>query len=197
MVQGLKDIVSKINLELAATLALNTSFFDTLQIYGLAGNAYRKNTTESYPVIFDKAGEGVYVGADDVKSLIMYHRCTAMNAGLLAGSGYGDSRGKMRYIFSMTLVAWFDRFKTQLEPDELAVLLTNSIPNEVQNSTFKNVLVGLGGIVLNTQQVFASEYKNVKYFVKPEQSLISVSYTLESRINQFCFNASTESFLIP
>lgn len=189
MVKGIKYILDGLNIHIrSAVLAMPN--YQGYILHTLATSAVKGNTVESYPVVFDLNGEGVYVGVDDIQPFIGYHKCNRMRSADNPNLGYGDDVKKL-VVYEMTFFAFMDRKKLQTEADEFILLLENNFPDNqlsVVESSFTRLKVEINSVILNTSQVFSMEYKNVPFFVRPEHSLIAVSYTIEGTLKKNCFN---------
>lgn len=190
---GVKDFVAAVNLNIDAFLA-GREDFTGYKIYGIGTNAIKQGTqNQVYPAIFSKDGNGTYIGAEDIYSVIVYHKLLALRTTIITANGYGDSRGDIRNTYSMQAVIFLNRFRTQVEPDELFLMLQSIFPTIENFTNFKSVLYNIVDAILNSQQVFNNEYKNVQYFVKPEHALMAIDYTIESTFKRECFNVILKS----
>jgi hypothetical protein len=160
-----------------------------VKIHGLAQSMNRDNAgkTETLPALVDKKGEGQYVGIDDKNSVIIYHKGGAMQVQTKPNSGVGDSAGDLVYTYTISMVILIDRKKLEMLPDEIALLIQANLKDQIKIQDYKSVIIRIQNIILNTQQVFSSEYQNTVYKVKPSQSLFVINYQIESTFNKRCF----------
>jgi hypothetical protein len=187
-VEGVKDIVHSIN------HAIHKSFLKNgvanVFFYGLADTVTSKN--QSFPVFFKK-NDGTWAGLDDKKAVLGYHKINSV-VSAPAGKGYGDSSGEVSNTYNMSLVVFFNSTKTKLMRDEMYAFLHAVIPEvlRTEDSKFSYIRTSVSSAILNSQQVFQQEYRGIAYSLKPEHSLISISYLIESRFKKGCFNCCSE-----
>ena len=180
--EGLKDIVETINFNLKDSFIKNG--FGALSLFGISETTSRLDV--SFPVFF-ATNQGTWAGFDDKKEVILYHKLNSVQTSQ-AQTGYGDSFGEMINRYQMNLVVYFKSQK--VKPDEMFAFIQAVLPEspKKENSKFTYIRTSVLSAILNTMQVFNSEYKGIKYSLKPEQSLINISYTIESRFKKGCFN---------
>lgn len=191
MQSGLKDILIQINAPLQAFL-YGDNVFSGFEVFGIATNGYRSNQAIIYPVSFAKSGEGIYVGVEEIP-VIIYHKCNSLSTETVAPA-YGDGEGKKINRYNMHMVVFVDRKKTGNEPDELFLSLQKVFPANVTVEPYEKVTTNIKNVILNSQQVFNSEYRGISYFVKPEHALFQVDYTIESVYNPKCFNVNYPNY---
>ena len=190
----LKKIVDFINTELSNSL-LNTRRFQDKKIIGIAQAMPRKekNDIQLLPSYVDNNGEGQYVGVDDDYSLIIYHKVNSVTVGKTASGGrYGDGTGYDAHVAKMSMVVFGRRDRLELTNDELAIYLQANVPDAVDAPLlkalqFKVANININDIVLNDLQVFQEEYQGFTYFLKPEQFLFKLNYSIESAFLKKCF----------
>lgn len=160
------------------------------KIYGLAQSMTREagGVKELLPALVDKEGEGKYVGVDDNSPVIIYHKSNSVTAAEKQNSGVGDLRAWQVYTYSNTMIVFLDRKKTNLLPDEFILFLQANIADGLKVQNYKTVIMRFQNIILNTQQVFASEYQNTQYKVNPGMSLFAINYQIESTFDTRCFD---------
>lgn len=167
---------------------LVTSFAGA-KIYGIAQAIIGKGDTgdELIPCLVDKDGEGKYVGVDDTAPITIYHKSNSISVSDKQNSGTGDSRADKVYLYANTMIVFLDRKKTLLMPDELVLLIQANLADAIKIPNYKSVNVRIQNIILNTQQVFASEYQNTPYKIPPRFSLFAINYQIESTFDKKCF----------
>ncbi|MER3499784.1 MAG: hypothetical protein C4308_14760 [Chitinophagaceae bacterium] len=184
---GLKDFIKPINE--ALKVAFDDVFdFKKYKVFDLAINAQKNDTDQIFPVAFTKNGKGKYLGADDIQSIITYHKVNNFTVSRESRLGYGDSRGRIKNTYNMKLIVFLKRDITKVEPDELALYIQNKLPECTSSTNGIRLVYNIGEVILNDRQVFDMEYKNVPYFVKPEHALMAINYTIESTFDTNCFN---------
>jgi hypothetical protein len=159
------------------------------KIHGLAQSVTRESGTkpETLPALVDDKGEGQFVGMDDKHPVIIYHKAGSVASSVKPNSNYGDSSGDIVNTYSMTMIVFIDRKKISQAPDDIVQLLQTSISDRLKIKNFKSVIIRIQNIILNTQQVFAGEYQNTQYKIKPSQSLFAINYQIESTFDKRCF----------
>lgn len=189
----LNDIVHQINEGLVHDLFSQSKRFIGAKLYGVCEQAIKTGTQkEEFPSIVDLAGDGKYVGVDDTHNLILYHRKNNIQISDDSQPGYGDNPAGSINTYGMVMVIYFNRSKLKMEADELAVYLQRHILAEPTNKNFHYLSVSINSVILNSQQVFRTEYSNVNYFLKPEHALMAINYTIEGKPNLACFNSCPE-----
>lgn len=190
----LNDIVQQINEGLTSTLFSQSKRFSGSKLYGICEQAVKTGRQkEEFPSIVDLAGDGKYVGIDDKQNLIIYHRKQNLSiSDDTVNKGYGDNPAGSINTYSMVMVVYMNRKKLNMEADELVVYLQKHFPYTLENKNFTYLSASIDSVILNTQQVFRTEYTNVNYFMKPEHALIAISYTIEGKPNLACFNRCPE-----
>ena len=163
--------------------------FTGSQLYGLAKSMVRETGTvrELLPALVDKEGEGRYVGIDDVAPVIIYHKSNSITVSEKPNSGMGNSRALQIYTYNNTMIVFMDRKKINLLPDEFILLLQANISDGLKVPDYKTVLIRFQNIILNTQQVFVSEYQNTTYKIKPNMNLFAINYQIETTFEVKCF----------
>jgi hypothetical protein len=188
MSSTLDTFVGGINDKVAELLDTKDNFLK-YQLHRVGTNALRQGTqNQVFPVVFTKKGEGKYIGVDDLKTMIAYHKVNRMDIVVKPRSGYGDGKGKMVNRYSMTMVVFLQRVQTKMEGHEFVLWLESVFPKSLKFPNFDSVEYTINNVILNEQQVFGAEYKNVQYFVKPEHALMAINYTIESTFKSECFN---------
>ena len=164
---------------------------DNVQILGVAQlvRTERQGRPVTWPAVYTEKGELTYAGIDDKYAVCAYHRAMSMANQFVSG-GYGDSIGDMRLTHRMSFVVYAHRDAIGMNADQLALHLHFIIPELVKELPrhFKQVRINISDVVLNTEQVFNEEFRNVDFFLGPEHVLLKCNYTIESIINKRCFN---------
>jgi hypothetical protein len=189
----LKKIVGFINQELQANL-LNDSCYSNSKIIGLCQVLPRQKgeRLELLPSYVDNDGEAQYVGPDDDYDLIIYHRLNRIAVSKANLKSFGDTRQLDANSAQMSLVVFGLRNKLKLSNDELAVRIQANFPQAATKAlltemTFQACNININDIILNDLQVFQEEFQNIGFFLKPDQFLFKVNYTIESAFLKECF----------
>ena len=180
--EGVKDIVERINFYLKDSFIKNG--FGDLSLFGVSETVTRED--QQFPVFF-KTNQGTWAGFDDRKEVILYHKLNSVQT-TQPQTGYGNNFGDVINRYSMNLVVYFKSQK--VKPDEMFAFIQAVLPESptIENSNFTYIRTSVLSAILNTMQVFNGEYKVISYTLKPEQSLINISYIIESRFKKGCFN---------
>lgn len=189
----LKCIVDYINKTLNEELFAGDCFSNR-KVIGLA-QSLPKNSGEKIqllPSYVNNDGEANYVGPEEDYDLIIYHRITSILVTRANLKAYGDTRQLDANVAKIGLVVFGRRDKLKLTNDELAILLQASMPQAATKEILKQLQfqaanINLTEIVLTDLQVFQEEFQNVTYFLKPEQFLFKINYTIESAFLKECF----------
>lgn len=183
--EGVKDFILIINEKLKESFTKNG--IAQVLTFGLSETTI--SGEQSFPVFF-KGNDGSWAGLDDTKNVILYHKDNAVQASSVTGYGNGNSTMVNRY--GITMIIYFDAGKTGFKRDEMFTFIQAVMPEFMKGEKFSYIRTSVSNAILNTQQVFSSEYKGVPFSLKPEQSLISISYTIEGRFKKGCFNCCPE-----
>ena len=180
--EGVKDIVERINFYLKDSFIKNG--FGDLSLFGISETVTRED--QQFPVFF-KTNQGTWAGFDDRKEVILYHKLNSVQT-TQPQTGYGNNFGDVVNRYSMNLVVYFKSQK--VKPDEMFAFIQAVLPEspQIENSNFTYIRTSVLSAILNSMQVFNGEYKGITYTLKPEQSLINISYIIESRFKKGCFN---------
>lgn len=189
--EGVKDIVSGINKHLINSFTKNG--INQAVAFGISELTVADKTT--FPVFF-KGKNGRWAGFDDKKHVIIYHRLVSVTTGSV-GKGYGDLNVKeIANTYNMIMVAFFDSGKTKLMADEMFAFIQATLPEFLRGEKFTYIRTSVTSAILNSQQAFSQEYKGIAYSLKPEQNLIAISYSIESRFKKGCFNCCSEELTL-
>lgn len=166
-----------------------TEKFTGSRVFGLAQSMIRETSggLELIPALVDKEGEGKYIGIDDTAPITIYHKSNSITVTDKPNSGVGDSRAHKVDTYSNSMIVFMDRKATCLLPDEFLLFIQANLPDEIKIQNYKSVNIRLQNIILNSQQVLASEYQNTEYKIPPRFSLFAINYQIESVFDKSCF----------
>jgi hypothetical protein len=189
----LKPIAAYINAALE-DLVFDDDVYANRQVNGIAQSLPRSKgeRLEVLPSVVDHAGEARYLGPDDDFDLMTYHRVNGIAVTKGTGKGFGDDRAADVDVARLSLVVFGRREQLQQSNDELAVLIRAAFP-ETADRPLRELLkfyacnININDIILNDLQVFAEEYRGIEYFLKPDQFLFKINYTIESAFLKKCF----------
>lgn len=173
MAQSIRNIISDIN----ATLE---GIFKGSKLYGVATLVEREG--KGSPVVNEQP-----VSYDDSYALQMYHRL--LGANITYTPGYGNSKTTIN-TFQVSAVIFNNEKITKIKTDEIAMIMQSVLSTININS----VQILPTQIILNSQQIFATEYRGVPYALNEYQSLMQINYTVEITFKGVCFNLCPEDF---
>lgn len=174
MALSIRNIITTINGSLQG-------IFKGSKLYGMAVLVEREG--RSQPSVNEQA-----VTFDDSYGMQMYHR--VQGATITYVPGYGDTQNTVNTYQAFAVV--FNNEKiTKLKQDELAMIMQSALA--ALNITSVRVLPT--GFILNSQQVFATEYRGTPYSMDEYKSLMQINYTVEVSYRGICFNLCPEDFV--
>lgn len=183
MALGIRNIISLVNQSLEG-------IFKGSKLYGMATLVEREGRTQ--PVVDERT-----VAYDDDYSLQAYHRVNS--AAITYTPGFGDGLNATN-TFQVSAVIFNNEKITNLKTDEVAMIIqsvlggftiTKAVLTASQISSVKVLPVQ---IILNSQQIFATEYRGVPYALNEYQSLMQINYTVEINFRGICFDLCPEDF---
>lgn len=159
-------------------------------VLGIAQRVYRVNgadVVEFMPGIVKQDGEAIYAGIDDVTSMMIYHKANTGNLSFGARSGYGDNKSN-EDSFAFNLISVWDTRKIPLQSVDMLLLLRSRMPQEIKGiPLIKQVLILPSSALLNTKQIFESEYTVDKGYLLPiYMNFIQLNYTIQIKYDQQC-----------
>jgi hypothetical protein len=195
----LKKIVTLINDGLNEGF-LNQKLFVNNKIIGIAQLLPRRENDklELLPCYVSNNGDAQYVGPDADYDYLAYHRCLGITvAKANVNTGYGDAKGYDANSTRMSYVVFCCKNKIEKSNDEIALFIQANFiealeKENLQDLQLKACNIKITDIVLNDLQVFNEEFQGVEYFLKPEQFLLKVNYTIESAFDKKCFKNCCE-----
>lgn len=151
------------------------------EVNGVAELLLRDEVT--VPVIGEK-----YVGIDDVYPVRIYHRLNSMTSTIKAGTGLGRAAGDQVNSFQMSLVAFLDKPKSNLYPDEFLLNVQANIPERLSLVPYKSIVTTFSNAVFDSLLVYRQEYvSSDSYKLKEDQFLIKINYSIETTFSKGCF----------
>lgn len=160
-------------------------------VVGLVQRVYRygkDDAIEFMPGIIGNDGEIIYAGYDDIKSLSIYHKTNAANLTFgTTRTGYGDNRRNEDTI-AMSMVAAWDTRKVPLQSVDMLLLLRSKFPQAIKGiPDIGDVLIVPQSALLNTKQVFESEYTVASSYLLPNYiNFLQLNYIIQLRYDQTC-----------
>lgn len=191
----LEKIVDEINKTIKSSLT--NKKLQSNKFFGIA-EKYVGNTPEEgqpvpiQPFIFDNNGDGKEVEFDDGVNITAYHRIISNQYQDDVQSTYGGVKGKI-CISEMIMVVSADRKKTKITPLQLEAKFESEFPQSVTKEILTGIsltkcMITLIGAVMDPTQVFAGEYTNVPFFIKPQQAYFSMRYRIQTHFRPGCFD---------
>ena len=173
MAQSIRNIISQINNTL-------NGIFKGSKIYGVATLVEREG--KSQPVV-----DSLPVSYDDSYALQMYHRLQGV--AISYEPGYGNTKTTTN-TFQISAVVFNNEKITKIKTDEIALI----IQSVLSGLNIHSVEILPTQIILNSQQIFSTEYRGVNYALNEYQSLMQINYTVEITFKGVCFNLCPEDF---
>lgn len=179
-----RDILKILNTELKGLTSDES-------IYGLTQSILRIQGLEReiLPCVVSEDGEGKYVGLDDVKSVIIYHKLNSSSTRYLT-NGKGDNPGDIVNTYAMSLLIYWDRKRLNKYPDEMLQVIQARIPVLILDMpNTKSVRTQIGNSNFNSLQVYGQEYQETNPKLPANINLMQVNYTIEITFNPACIES--------
>lgn len=160
-----------------------------MRTYGIAQSVRRGD--QNMPAIVSDNGEGWYIGIDDIVPMQLYHKAGSLSVSIV-GQGRGDDIGDYRNLYNNVMVVFMDQKKLEMSADDVFLHLQAHFPESLDIKPFHQVNLRITSVILITQAVFAQEYTNQDFSLKPEHNMFAVNYTIEAIFNKNCFEACPE-----
>lgn len=174
------DIVSSINVSLI-------KLFEACSLVGGQVNGIAETTVRDEAILPELNGE--HVGIDDIYPARVYHKLSTLVSAIKPNTGYGrEQLGEQVNTYTLGLIVFLNRARTQLYPDELLLYMQANFPRLVKLRPFNSVTIKFIGATLDSRLVYATEYGNtVQYRLQPNQYLFRVNYTVEAVFDPRCY----------
>jgi hypothetical protein len=152
--------------------------------YGVAQTAIRSE--EKIPAIVTRNGELSYVGVDDKRGVIVYHKLNSLTTRVDLKNSIGR---QPTYInqYSLSAYVYLNRRKVKLLNDEFYNSMVEAVPTIFSVPPYQSVTLVFNSVLLNDMQVWAAEYSE-PYRLPADQNLFQVNYTVEASFLRGCFN---------
>lgn len=173
MTRSVRNTIADINTALEG-------IFKGGKVYGIATLVEREG--RSQPIVDERP-----VGFDDVYPFQLYHRVAG--ATITYKPGYGEARTIVN-TFQVSAIVFNNEKVTRLKTDEIAMILQAVL----QSININSVQVLPTAFILNSQQIFAVEYRGTDYKLNEYQSLMQLNYTVEITYKGICFDLCPEDF---
>lgn len=179
----LNSFIPVINAELAKQFPKDARF------YGVAQSIprIRGSVSETIPGVVDRNGDIEYVGIDDKYSLQVYHKLTLITVERTTTTGgYGDDLSDTKNTYALSAYVYHDVKRTAATSD-IFLRLQNQFPQTLAAHPYKSIYVRLASVILNSDTLFAQEYKGSAFKLPPTGILFQLNYTIESSFERGCF----------
>lgn len=145
---------------------------------------------QALPCVYQEGQDAKYVGIDDTFPIIIYHKLQR-NTTQPAKTQFGDGDKTIKATTLLTMTVYADRNRIKLSPEDLESLILSGFSDEIPKTAYPSK--GFSSIVVyhmetnfNAQGIFAQEYQNVDFFLKPESILFQITYRIESQYRKDC-----------
>lgn len=172
MAQSIRKSICTIN-DALATVFKGAKYYGLAKLVGTDGK-YR-------PVVDDKD-----VTFDDDFAVKVYHKVNGVRVSY--GGGYGRSQD-ITNTFAMSAIVFNNEKITKLGSDEIATIIQSFISNI---NTIEVILPT--DVVLNSEQIFSTEYRGNTYALPQDMSLMQFNYTVAITFKSGCFDLCPEDF---
>lgn len=173
MAQSIRNTIAAINTSL-------TGVFKGTVFKGVATLVERDGKAQ--PVVNE-----ISVAFDDSYAMVGYHRLG--DIGIARRSGFGDKEDTVN-TFNVSLVIFNNEKITKLATDEVAMIIQSVLA--LQNISSVRILPAR--VILNTQSIFATEYRGHDFPLSEYFTLLQINYTVEVTFKSGCFDLCPEDF---
>lgn len=174
MAQSVRNIVKIINNSLEG-------IFQGGKFYGIASLVEREGVGQ--PAVDERP-----VSYDDSYPFQLYHR---INGGTITYKpGFGNTQTTVN-TFQMIAVVFNNEKITKVKTDEV-VMIIQSLLHVINITSVRIIPTAFN---LNSQQIFATEYKGVPYALSEYKSLMQINYSVEITFKGNCFDLCPEDFI--
>lgn len=161
------------------------------KLYGIAQTVYRSNNDDLIdflPAVVGEDGEAKYVGIDDVESLQIYHK---VNNAIFTNPArsYGDS-WENQDTFNFNIISTWDNRKLKIQNIDMLMILRSRLPQQISDvKDIKQVIITASNSILNTKQIFETEYSIGKSYLLPAYiNMIQINYSMQIKYDPQCIN---------
>ena len=169
MAQSIRNIITDLNAALDAK-------FNHAVFYGIATSVTRElrmqPTVNERPVAFD-----------DSYGMQIYHKLGDIRVTYKPGMGRVNNTVN---TFAVSAIVFNNEKITGLKSDEIAMVMQSVM--SLQNNILPT------SIILNTQAIFAAEYRGVDFPLSEFFSLFQINYNVEVTFKSGCFDLCPEDF---
>jgi hypothetical protein len=156
----------------------------TQSVWRLSGD----DKVDYLPGVVDYNGEVEYAGIDDINSIIIYHKENAAQLSFSRNNvGYGDAR-ENEDVISFNLISAWDTRQIKMQRSDMLLMLRSRIPQGIAGiKDIHKIVITPTGALLNTKQIFDSEYKTQSVYLLPNFiNIIQLNYNIQFKYNPQC-----------
>ena len=159
------------------------------KVFGITQSVYRESSDgiDFMPGIVNNNGEVIYAGIDDINSLLIYHKTFSSSLSYKNNNGFGDTRQNEDSISFGLIICW-DLRKIFIQNADMLLLIRSRMPQMIKgipNIKYANIIPQ--GSILNTKQIFESEYSFDKDYLLPLYiNFIQINYSIQFGYNPEC-----------
>lgn len=173
MAQSIRNIICQIN-DVLSPVFPGSKFYGVAQLLTTEGRVQ--------PTSNDRL-----VSFDDAFSLQAYHRLNGVN--IKETKGYGRENN-ITNTFSVSMIVFNNEKRTGLQSEEIAMIFQSL----VNGLNITSASVSPASFILNTQAIFATEYRGHEFRLPEHMSLIQFNYTVDITFKSGCFDLCPEDF---
>lgn len=170
--------------------SLNNSKLQPLRMEGVATVLGRKRSSdaqiETMPALVASDGNVQLIEPNDRYNLIVYHKVISSVHGQQKADSFGDFYS-LRSSTEMQMIVIGNSKRIGAGATSIEPLMLLGMPAKVQgmNGTREMQIIPISS-VLDTIQVFRSEYPQSEFFLKPADFMLSIRYRVEGILDKRC-----------
>jgi len=190
----LKEQIELINQHLKSG-ALKDGRFQVGDFNALARLAIKVdgNSKATLPVVMNRDYEAQWVGIDDQKPILVYHRKLTSQYSSAQKQQYGGGKNTLNEVSDMLMVVYANQNLIKLSHEQLEAQIITGFPDVIQKDLISPYGLSLMHVELtnssvDSEQVFALEYRNVPFRLAPEDILLSIRYKILTQFRKNCYD---------
>lgn len=169
------------------TLQNRLSAYPTAEWNGISTPAYRAlegNGSITYPSIIRlKTTGAIPIEFKDNSPFIAYHKLNKSYFTNSSDNRFSDVMSIVNTTTDLTLVVIGWRKWLNIEPEQLALIITHSFPGILTAKQFetlgiKSVLIQEVDVNFDQESIIKGEFKGIRYFLGPEMFTFSIRYQI-------------------
>ena len=170
---SIRNIIAEINNKLG-------EYFPGATFYGVATTV--ESSGKSQPAV----GE-ISVSYDDAYTVQAYYKVNGVN--ITYKPGYGELQTTVN-TFAISAIVFNNEELSKLKPDEVAMI----IQAVLAKINILSVRILPTNIILNSRQIFETEYRGVTFPLTEYKSLMQINMNVEVTFKSGCFDLCPEDF---